>query len=119
MDLLALAVPFFLLAFLIELVVDRIRGTSYIRANDAINSMSAGSLSQTFGFFTGLIPAAILAYLLRDVSLLQIDRAAFNQSPSGLLHWAAALVAFDFCYYWAHRSGHVIAGLWAAHAVLH
>jgi len=119
MDLLALAVPFFLLAFLIELVVDRIRGTGYIRANDAINSMSAGSLSQTFGFFTGLIPTAILAYVLRDVSLLQIDRAAFNMSPNGLLHWAVALIAFDFCYYWAHRSGHVISILWAAHAVHH
>ena len=119
MDLLALAVPFFLLAFLIELGIDRFRGTGYIRANDAINSMSAGSLSQTFGFFTGLIPAAILAYLLRDVSLLQIDRAAFNTSPNGLLHWAVALIAFDFCYYWAHRSGHVISVLWAAHAVHH
>ncbi len=64
MDLLALAVPFFLLAFLIELVVDRIRGTGYMRANDAINSMSAGSLSQTFGFFTGLIPAISTNYVV-------------------------------------------------------
>ena len=60
MDLLALAVPFFLLAFLIELVIDRVRGTGYIRASDAINSMSAGSLMTTIGYFTGLIPAAML-----------------------------------------------------------
>ena len=37
MDLLALAVPFFLLALLLELGVDRVRGTGYYRANDAIN----------------------------------------------------------------------------------
>lgn len=119
MDVLALAVPFFLLAFLIELMVDRVRGTGYIRVNDAINSMSAGSLMMTLGYFTGLIPAAILAYVLRDVSVFQFDAAAFDLSPSGLLHWAVALIAFDFCYYWAHRSGHVISILWAAHAVHH
>jgi sterol desaturase/sphingolipid hydroxylase (fatty acid hydroxylase superfamily) len=119
MDLLALAVPFFLLAFLVELAVDRVRGTGFIRASDAINSMSAGSLMTTIGYFTGLIPAAILAYVLRDVSLLQFDLAAFDLSPSGIVHWAIALVAFDFCYYWRHRFGHTISILWAAHAVHH
>ena len=49
MDLLALAVPFFLLALIIELAVDRVRGTGYFRANDAINSLSVASLSTTFG----------------------------------------------------------------------
>jgi sterol desaturase/sphingolipid hydroxylase (fatty acid hydroxylase superfamily) len=119
MDLLALAVPFFLLAFLIELIIDRVRGTGYIRASDAINSMSTGSLMTTIGYFTGLIPAAILAYVLRDVSLLQLDLAAFDLSPMGFLHWAVALIAFDFCYYWRHRLGHTVSILWAAHAVHH
>ena len=32
---------------------------------------------------------------------------------------ALALVGFDFCYYWAHRMGHEISVLWAAHAVHH
>jgi len=32
MDLLALAVPFFLLALLLELIVDRIRGTGLMRS---------------------------------------------------------------------------------------
>jgi hypothetical protein len=43
MDLIAVAVPFFLLALLIELAVDRVRGTGHYRTNDAINSLSAGS----------------------------------------------------------------------------
>ncbi len=119
MDILALAVPFFLLAFLIELVIDRVRGTGFIRASDAINSMSTGSLMTTFGYFTGLIPAAILAWIFRDLSLIQLDPAMFDLSPMGLLYWAIAMVVYDFCYYWKHRGGHVISILWAAHAVHH
>ena len=52
MDLLALAVPFFLLALLLELTVDRVRGTGHYRSLDAINSLSAGTLSTTIGYFT-------------------------------------------------------------------
>ena len=42
MDLIALAIPFFLLAIIIELAVNWVRGSGYFRANDAINSLSAG-----------------------------------------------------------------------------
>ena len=55
MDLIALAVPFFILAMLVELAVDRVRGTGFYRSNDAINSLSAGTLSTTFGYFTRFI----------------------------------------------------------------
>ena len=55
MDLIALAVPFFLLALLLELAVDRIKGRNYFRTNDAINSLSAGTLSTTGGYFTKFI----------------------------------------------------------------
>jgi len=119
MDLLALAVPFFLLALLIELIVDRVRGTGYFRRNDAINSLSAGTLSTTFGYFTRLLPAAIWAFILSDFAIFDIDPAAFDLSPRGLLYWAIALTGFDFCYYWAHRYGHEISVLWASHAVHH
>ena len=119
MDLLALAIPFFLLALAVELIVDRVRGTGHFRANDAINSLSAGTLSTTFGYFTRLLPAAIWAYVLQDFAIFEMDLAAFDLSLRGLLYWAAALIGFDFCYYWAHRCGHEISVLWASHAVHH
>ena len=119
MDLLALAVPFFLLALIIELIVDRVRGTGFFRSNDAINSLSAGTLSTTFGYFTRLLPAAIWAFILQDFAIFDMDLAAFDLSPRGLLYWAAAIIGFDFCYYWAHRYGHEISVLWASHAVHH
>ena len=119
MDLIALAIPFFLLALLLELTVDRIRGTGFYRANDAINSLSAGTLSTTIGYFTRFLPAVIWGYALQNLALFDIDFAKFDWSPRGLLNWTLALVAFDFCYYWKHRMGHEISVLWAAHSVHH
>ncbi len=119
MDLIALAVPFFLLALLIELAVDRYRSSGLYRANDAINSLSAGTLSTTLGYFTRLLPAVIWGYVLQNLAVFEIDPAWFDFSPRGIALWAIALVAFDFCYYWSHRMGHEISVLWAAHAVHH
>ena len=119
MDLLALAVPFFLLALLLELLLDKIRGTSYFRSNDAINSLSAGTLSTTSAYFTRILPAVIFGWLVQDYTLFEISLSSFDWSISGLAHWLVALLAFDFCYYWAHRFGHERSIFWAAHAVHH
>jgi alkylglycerol monooxygenase len=119
MDLIAIAIPFFLLALLIELVVDRIRGTGHYRAADAINSLSAGTLSTTFGYFTKIVPTVIWAYAFQEFALIDMPLAWFDTSPTGLLLWLVAMLAWDFCYYWSHRCGHEISILWASHAVHH
>jgi len=119
MDLIAVAVPFFLLALLLELAIDRFRGTGYYRASDAINSLSAGTLSTTFGYFTRIVPTIIWAYAFEEFGLIDMPLAWFDASPAGLLLWLLAMIAWDFCYYWSHRYGHEISILWAAHAVHH
>ena len=119
MDLIALAVPFFLIALLVELAVDRVRGTGHYRTIDAINSLSAGTLSTTFGYFTRILPAVIWAYVLQHFALMDVDLAWFDLSPRGIALWLLAILAFDFCYYWSHRFGHEISILWASHAVHH
>ena len=119
MNILAMAIPFFLLALIIELAIDRWRKTGYYRINDALNSLGAGVLSTTSGYFTRLLSALIWASVLQQFALLDLDPEMFNSSPSGIAMWLVALLAFDFCYYWAHRCGHEISVLWAAHAVHH
>ena len=119
MDLIALAVPFFLFALLVELVVDRVRGTGYYRTNDAINSLGAGTLSTTIGYFTRFFPAVIWAFVLQNFALIEVDPAYFDLSPRGIVLWLMAILGFDFCYYWSHRCGHEISILWASHAVHH
>lgn len=119
MDLIAIAIPFFLLALLVELGVDRYRGTGYYRTTDAIGSLSAGILSTTFGYFTKLLPLIVWGFVLENFALFDLPLALFDLSPGGVLLWVTAAIAWDFCYYWFHRFSHEWSILWAAHAVHH
>ena len=119
MDLLALAVPFFILALVIELVIDRVRGSGLYRTNDAINSISAGMLSTTFGYYTKFVSIVLWGLVLDNLAIFPMPLAWFDASPRGVFLWILAAVGWDFFYYWNHRLGHEISVLWAAHAVHH
>lgn len=119
MDLIALAVPFFLLAIIIELIIDRARHKGLFRANDAINSLSAGILSTTTGYFTKFLQFVIWGFVLQNFALIDMPLSWFDTSLQGIALWVAAAIAWDFCYYWFHRFSHEISILWAAHAVHH
>ena len=119
MNLIAMAAPFFLLSLVVEFVIDRWRGTGYYRSNDAINSISAGILSESAKVFTRVVQYAIWGVVLSNFALFEMDRGWFDASLDGVLLWVLAAVLWDFCYYWNHRLGHEISILWAAHAVHH
>lgn len=119
MDLIELAVPFFLLALLLELIIDWRRGSGFYRGNDAINSLSAGILYTTIGYFTKFLPLIAWGFVLRNFALIEMPLEWFDFSLGGLLLWVTAALAWDFCYYWFHRFSHEISVLWAAHAVHH
>jgi len=119
MDLIAIAVPFFLLALIVELVIDWRKKSGLYRSNDAINSLSAGILSTTFGYFTRFLPLLVWGYVLENFALIDMPLGWFDLSPGGLALWVIAALAWDFCYYWFHRLSHEISILWAAHAVHH
>ena len=119
MDLIAIAVPFFMLALVIELIIDWRKGSGLYRSNDAINSLSAGILSTTIGYFTKFLPLIAWGFVLRNFALIDMQPEWFDLSPRGLLLWVTAALAWDFCYYWFHRFSHEISVLWAAHAVHH
>lgn len=114
-----MAAPFFLFSILFELLIDRWRGTGYYRSNDAINSISAGILSESMKYFTRIIQYTIWAVVLGNLALIEMERSWFDASAEGVLLWLLAAVLWDFCYYWNHRLGHEISILWAAHAVHH
>ena len=88
MDLIALAVPFFLLALLLELAIDRVRGSGLYRANDAINSLSAGILSTTFGYVTKLLPLIAWGFVLKNFALIDMPLEWFDASARGSLSHA-------------------------------
>jgi len=119
MDLIALAAPFFLFSLLFEWLVDRWRGTGYYRSNDAVNSISAGILSESTKYFTKIVQYTIWGLVLGNFAVIEMQRDWFDSSMEGVLLWTLVVVLWDFCYYWNHRLGHEISILWAAHAVHH
>jgi len=119
MDLLALAVPFFLMAILLELIISTVRGLGLFRANDAVSSLSLGILNGTFGYFTKFIQFVVWGFVLENFALVEMPVAWFDASLRGLTLWVTAILAWDFCYYWFHRFSHEVSILWASHAVHH
>ena len=119
MEIIALAVPLFLLALLIELFVDWRADTGFYRSNDAINSLSAGIMSTTFGYFTRFLSLVVWGYVLAHLAIIDMPTSWFDLSAKGLALWVLAALAWDFCYYWKHRCYHEYSIFWAAHAIHH
>ncbi|MFI2811174.1 MULTISPECIES: sterol desaturase family protein [Microbulbifer] len=118
MSLVTLAIPFFLLAVLVELAFDRWKGWGLYRLNDAIGSLGAGVLSR----LSGLVRAGLLLVIyipLHEMLQPWYQLAGFNWSMDNPWHLFLAVVAYDFCYYWKHRFGHEINIFWADHLVHH
>jgi len=111
MNYILMAIPFFALLIVIELLVDLYRKTGYYRINDSISSLNAGVLSRINIIFRKFIPLVIYAYIEHHFSLFEMSNT--------LGVWILAFVFYDFCYYWHHRMGHEINVLWASHVVHH
>jgi sterol desaturase/sphingolipid hydroxylase (fatty acid hydroxylase superfamily) len=111
-QIIVLATPVFLAAIAFEFAVGLARGRNTYRLNDALNSIGLGVMSEVVKVFTRLATIGIYTLAYDHVSLWQL-------SASTWWVWLAALVGYDFLYYWLHRGGHRVAVLWAAHVVHH
>ena len=107
-----IATPVFLLLIAIEWWVGMARGRNTYRLSDALNSIGLGVMSEIVGIFTRLMKIGIYALAFEHVALWRLPGDAWWV-------WLAALVLYDFLYYWKHRAGHRVALMWAAHAVNH
>jgi alkylglycerol monooxygenase len=111
-NLIALAIPFFLLLIGIELWAARRKGVAAYRLNDAVVDLSSGILQQVFLVFWAA--ALIAVYVVVYERYRIITFAAGSPWP-----WILAFVLVDFTYYWWHRLSHRVNFLWAAHVVHH
>ncbi len=112
MDLVAYAVPFFILAMILELIWGLRSGNNTYRTNDAVGSLFLGTLSQARRFVTLGVGGTVYYYVAETLETPQLD--ATNPWT-----WVWAMVLYDFCYYWLHRLGHERTLLWAAHVAHH
>lgn len=111
-DAILMAVPGFFLLIGLELWVARHSGTETYRLADALCSLSIGSLSQITGFYTKVIAIAVYTLAYHFLALTDLPSDDWRV-------WVAAVLLYDFCYYWNHRCGHEMAILWASHVTHH
>ena len=106
------AIPFFLALIGIELLFAWRMGRKVYRTQDAVTSLSVGTMSQFVLAFGKVATIGIYA--------LMVDKfGTFNFDTGNPLVWIGALVLYDFFYYWNHRAGHEVNLLWAAHVAHH
>lgn len=112
MNLVVYAVPFFILAILVELAWGWKQQRNTYRLNDSVSSLFLGTLSQAQRFVTLGVGGYIYYLITRYFSLPLMDSGHW-------FTWVLAFVLYDFCYYWLHRLGHERTILWAAHVAHH
>lgn len=107
-----LSVPLFFFLIGIELLVERLQRQKMYRLNDAITNINMGTSQQTMGaLFKILIPVTLYELTLKQVGFWKIEDSWLN--------YIILFIAYDFCYYWAHRMSHEINLLWSGHVVHH
>jgi sterol desaturase/sphingolipid hydroxylase (fatty acid hydroxylase superfamily) len=67
---------------------------------------------------TGVL--AVTSWLSNRTNPLRMwEKGQRHDRGAGPLAWAAAIVGWDFVYYWNHRMMHEVRGMWAIHVVHH
>jgi sterol desaturase/sphingolipid hydroxylase (fatty acid hydroxylase superfamily) len=110
-NLIALAIPFFLLLIGVEILVARARGREVYRVQDALADLGCGVGQQLVLVFAA---AALLAGYAWCYRFRVVDF-----EPGSPVPWLIAFVVVDLSYYWWHRLSHEVNVLWAAHVVHH
>ena len=112
MNFVEIAIPFFILAIVIEFAFGIWKKKQTYRLNDAVASLMMGSLSQLVGVLRLSFAAVVLAGAVQWAGVVPWEATAW-------WHWLAAFIAYDLCYYFKHRFGHEWRIMWASHSAHH
>ena len=112
MNFVQLAIPFFILALLVEFTYGALLKRQTYRLGDTINSLQLGVLSRLVGILRLSFSALIISWLIGQLGVV-------SWSADHWMHWILSFIAYDFCYYWKHRFGHQWRVMWASHVAHH
>ena len=106
-----LAIPMYFTLMAIELVYEKITSRNTYRMNDAITNISTGTLQQLTNTFVAIIRIGIYTFVYEHWALVNLEQ--------NWMTFIAAMILFDFFYYWEHRMAHTISLFWGGHVVHH
>jgi len=112
MNYVVVAIPFFILAMVVEFLYGALAKKQTYRLSDTVNSLQLGTLSRLMDVLHLGFASLVLGALVQWVGVPQ-------WSMDSAWAWVLAFVAYDFCYYWKHRYGHEWRILWASHIAHH
>lgn len=105
------AIPFFVLAMLLELYITIKRNIKTYTTKDTFSSIAMGLGNVFIGFLSKIIVLAALFYVY--------DNFRFFTIPFAWWSFILLLFADDFSYYWFHRVSHENRLFWASHVIHH
>ncbi|WP_417199681.1 sterol desaturase family protein [Bizionia sp.] len=105
------AIPFFVLAMLLEIYVTTKQQIRTYETKDALSSIAMGLGNVFLNFLSKAIVLLVFFWIYDNFRLLTIPVA----------WWSFVLIFFadDFSYYWFHRISHESRLFWASHVVHH
>jgi sterol desaturase/sphingolipid hydroxylase (fatty acid hydroxylase superfamily) len=105
------AIPFFLLAMLLEFFVASAKNIKVYSTKDAFLSIAMGLGNVFIGFVSKLFVFAALYYVYENFRIFTVP----------ITWWSFIILIFldDFSYYWFHRTSHENRFFWASHVVHH
>ena len=106
-----IAIPIYFLLIGIELIVHRFQATKSYRLNDAITNINCGVTSQVTAAFLKVFTIGFYSFVYEQFRFTTIENSGIT--------WAIAFIAYDLCYYWAHRMSHQVNLFWGGHSVHH
>jgi len=110
-DIILFAIPFFILAMLLELYVTLKQDVKSYEVKDSAASISMGLGNVFLGFLSKALVLLSFFYIY--------DNYRFFTIP--VVWWSFILLLFadDFAYYWFHRISHECRLFWASHIIHH
>ena len=108
----ALAIPFFIVSMLLEIIISYFKGDKLYRFNDSISNLSNGLGQQAIGVFSRVVAMYCYTWFYNNYSLQLI-------SENTAMNFFIAMIVADFAYYWFHRASHRINLLVGSHVVHH
>ena len=112
MDYVELAVPFFLIALVVEAIYGKLINQNTYRLNDTISSLFMGSLRGA----SGILKIGFSGYIYYQI---ESHFVLWRMDSDLLITWIFAFIAYDFFYYWMHRISHERQIFWASHVAHH
>lgn len=111
LNLLALAVPFFVVFMALEFFIARHKKLPYFNLHHSIANISVGIAERLLDVWVTGMFFFIYDYLQKRFGIFDIK--------PGILLWIVLLLCTDLLWYWYHRLAHEINLFWAVHVVHH